>query len=195
MAHQDVRGPVQPMCDMPAKSTSINSPRALWVCSQRQVESSEAGWAMRPIRLPIMAARVMPLMPNSASFLTNRIAPGHRATCSTPTERGWLLRSRYPLHGSRRRDARWPRTWPLAFETCRLLGNGARRSVSRNSAGRPVRSVPGTRQRFLRLQELFEPTAQHRPVFGLDGEVAQDEDGDLAHLAANTLAAHQSIGE
>lgn len=87
----------------------------------------------------------------------------------------------------------------LAFGTCRLLGQRRTRDeLPEIALGGPFdrfRAVDGE-QRFLRLQELFEPTAQNRPVFGLDGELAPEiEDGDLAHLAANTLAAHLSKGE
>ena len=47
-----------------------------------------------------------------------------------------------------------------------------------------------------RLQELLDAAAQHGPVFLLEGEVpAKIEHGDLAHLAANALTAHQTIGK
>ena len=43
---------------------------------------------------------------------------------------------------------------------------------------------------------MVEAQAEQRPVVLFDGKMpAEIEDGDLAHLAANALAAHQAKGE
>ena len=47
--------------------------RALWACNHRQVATSDASFAIRPMTLPTMAARILPLMPSSASFSTKPI--------------------------------------------------------------------------------------------------------------------------
>ncbi|HUW97515.1 MAG TPA: hypothetical protein VMV40_01550 [Acidiferrobacter sp.] len=55
---------------------------------------------------------------------------------------------------------------------------------------------PGWEQASLRMEQVFDAATQQRPVFLLDGEVPSEiADGDLAHLAADALAAHQAVGE
>ena len=52
------------------------------------------------------------------------------------------------------------------------------------------------KQSFLRMQQMFKATTQHRPVLLLYGKVSSKiKNSYLANLATNTLAAHQAIGE
>ncbi len=74
---------------MVSQSQSSSSPRVLRWRSQCHAVRSEAGAAMRPTRLPRTAARCAPDRPSCSSRDGGRSCRmAHRATCSTPTERG-----------------------------------------------------------------------------------------------------------
>ena len=140
---------------MASKSTSSKLPPApLRSHSQRQLALSDPGCAIRPMIDPTATARCRPLNPSpSSNPLRPSLSIAHNPTCSTPTVRGRANSS------------------DSTSTVCRSVPPAA-------TSGPPVHQLHGyplcfpfnlfrTLQLYqhpLPLQQLLDPTAQHRPM-------------------------------
>ena len=183
---------------MVSQSQPSSSPRALRWRSQCHAARSEAGAAMRPTRLPRTAARCAPDRPRSSSRDGGRSCRmAHRATCSTPTERGRTSSRESTSTRGRAADGSSAPSAGAAGptgETPACTSWAALRWASSSTAGE---QAPSSRDRWGGGgEDALDAGAQRRPVPARQGDVAAEvEQGALAHPGTAADGADEAVGE